>query len=154
MASEVIEQLRASLAKSRRERRGAPRKKARQQAAALQTVRSKCGPAGEMREHPLKVGLMWLHQMGQALIVSGVCFNSRIAVKDWERDGCVGLWLQRIARGKFGLPEGGFWEQRRVPVEICNAQDTKALLARLVEPAVADLLFASNDAIRVAHHGN
>ena len=44
--------------------------------------------------------------------------------------------------------------RRRVPVEICNAQDTVALLRVLFEPSVADLIFASNNVIRAAHHGN
>lgn len=115
--------------------------------------RSRCGPNGEEREHPLIVGLHWLHHMGQALILSGVCWNSKVTYIRWERDGCIGLQLQQVTMGPFGKC-GGLWENRRVPVEICNAQDTMALLRVLFEPSVADLIFASNNVIRAAHHGN
>lgn len=107
-----------------------------------------------MREHPLMIGLHWLHRMGQALIISGVCFNSKLDIVGWERDGCIGLGLQqRVKRGNLA-DVGGHWEWRRIPVEIPNNQDTRALLGKLFEKPVADLLFASNELIRVSHHGN
>jgi hypothetical protein len=143
--------LREQLARVRRENQGKVKK--RRPPPDHRVKRSRCGPNGEEREHPLIAGLHWLHAVGQALILSGVCFDSQVTYKHWERDGCIGLKLQRVVDGRFG-PEGGMWEHRRVPVEICNAQDTRALLGKLFEPSVADLIFASNDLIRVQHHGN
>jgi hypothetical protein len=152
MISEAAHRLRETLAAARRARGGGPRKRAKP-ATAPRIRRSHCGPNGELREHPLIVGLHWLHAVGQALILSGVCFDSKVTYRAWEKDGCIGLQLQQVVQGRFGAT-GGLWENRRIPVEICNAQDTKALFRHLFEPSVADLIFASNDSIRLIHHGN
>ncbi len=146
-----IQRLRQELAQCRAERRGKGRKRA--PIRKHETKRSKCGPNGEVREHPLMVSLMWLHTIGQALILSGVCFDSEIDIKGWERDGCLGLKLQQAVVGPLGTT-GGLWENRRIPVEMVNAQDTRAVLKKLFEPSVADLVFASNNSIRLLHHGN
>ncbi len=153
MQTDGVQKLRATLAAARRARGGAPRKRAKAAAGPPRVKHSRCGPSGELREHPLIIGLHWLHGMGQALILSGVCWNSKVTYRDWQRDGCIGLQLQRVAEGPRGKC-GGLWENRRVPVEVCNAQDIKALLRKLFEPSVADLIFASNDVIRAAHNGN
>jgi len=149
--SDRIRRLRHQLAQSRAERGGKGRKRAAPR--KHETKRSNCGPNGELREHPLMVCIAWLHTLGQALILSGVCFDSKVDIKAWERDGCLGLQLQQVVNGPLGTT-GGLWENRRIPVEMVNAQDTRAVLRKLFEPTVADLVFVSNDSIRLLHHGN
>jgi hypothetical protein len=127
-------------------------------------VRSKCGPNGEMREHPNIDGLQWLKLFAEALRMHGMCAENRVDVTDWEKTGCVTLHLERVQlaeagqsairlingklqrqRLKAGTPMSSrIWESWQVPTGMLNNHDVRAMLRLLMEPRGADLVLGSN----------
>jgi len=128
---------------------------------------SKCGPGGELREHPSIVGLRWLAMFGEALRIHGLVWSSRVSAEDWERDGCVSLYLQRVVKeevpalavsvGPAGMRTaethqvplgGGAWEKTRVPIGAVNNHDIRWVLAKVTEPKTTPLVLASSHILR------
>jgi hypothetical protein len=101
------------------------------------------------QELVLKEGLIWLHQVGQALILCGVAYDSRVDCHDTT--GQPELWLQRVERspaprrvrrrGRI-VTRGGLWEKFDVPVGCVNGKDLNWLVSTLLTPKEADLVLA------------
>lgn len=141
--------LREELARRRRENQGKPRAKA--EAKKSKSVFSKCGPNGEMREHPNIDGLQWLAFFGEALRRNGACFASKVSAKTWQRDGAVQLSLQRRVPSPLPgvLPDqGGVWESWSIPTGIVNNHDIRAALKVVMDEKTAGLVFASSPHLR------
>lgn len=157
-----------------RERSGhkAPRKQTFSHAAEHgKVVRSKCGPGGELREHPNIDGLHWLKLFAEALRMHGMCAENRVDATDWEKTGCVTLHLERVQLAAAGqnatrlingkmqrraLPAGtpmasGIWESWQVPTGLINNHDMRAMLRLLLDPKATDLVLASNRHLQAIH---
>lgn len=128
---------------------------------------SKCGPNGEAREHPSVNGLRWLAMFGEALRIHGVCWASRVSAENWESDGCVSLYLQRVVHeevpalgvtvGPAGMRTaethqlpigGGAWEKTRVPIGAMNNHDIRWVLSKVLEPKRTQLVMAGSHILR------
>lgn len=136
-----------------------------------ESVRSKCGPNGEMREHPSILGIRWLQLFAEALRMQGVCHDWRVSAENWEKDGCLELQLQRIVLAEGGemataLVKGiplrgvmergqalgnGPWERWRLPVEMVNNHDTRAALRAILSQQGAQLILEANHVLRAIH---
>lgn len=124
---------------------------------------SKCGPNGEVREHPSVQGMRWLAMFGEALRQHGLCWSARVSAENWESDGCVSLYLQRVVheevpalavsvgpaamrtRETHRIPvAGGDWEKTRVPTAAVNNRDVRWVLSKVTEPKLTKLVMSSN----------
>lgn len=99
---------------------------------------SKCGPGGQLREHPSMLGLRWLDTVGRALQIHGICLEHRVSAEDWESDGCVSLYLKRPLEGQLVGVNGrplGRTERYRIPVGAMNSHDMRAVASRCLTSA-------------------
>lgn len=128
---------------------------------------SKCGPGGQVREHPTVLGMRWLSMFAEALKIHGVVWAWRVSAESWENDGCVSLYLQRVVHqelpafavsvGPMGARSqdtekvalgGGAWEKTRVPIGMINNHDIKAVLKKVVEPKRVPIIMAGSHILK------
>jgi hypothetical protein len=136
-----IQALKNKLKRRRYERRNGINVKKSAPKVVIPAGKSEFGPDGQ--ERASKAGLYWLHQLGQALILCGVAWDSRVTGKDC-RPGYTRLELQSVQRDTtLGLRREGFmWTSHEIPNGAINNQDVEWVLKRITSPQEAALVLA------------
>lgn len=133
--SEQIDAWRQKLRQRRAElRAGKRRPKKRQVFRDFGGRSEKCQVTGA--ELVTKEGLVWLHRLGQALIVAGVAYDSQ--VDRGSSPGHVAFALQRIIPG--AIPRPGLWEHWQIPVGAVNGHDTRWVMRLVLQKKEADIV--------------